>query len=60
MKHIQMENMKIYSIALQNAKQTTVSSHLASTRMAIIKQNTENRCWQGRGEIVALALRQWE
>ena len=58
------ENNKVYVCYLITAKkekrktqmQTTRRYHLTPVRMAIIKNNPNNRCWQGCGEKEALTL----
>ena len=39
---------------------TTVIHHLIPVRMAIIKKNTRNRCWQGCGEKGTFVHCWWE
>ena len=39
---------------------TTMRHHLTPVRMAIIKKNTNNKCWQERGEKGALVHCWWE
>ena len=39
---------------------TTTRHHLTQVRMAIIKKSTNNKCWRGCGEKVALLYCWWE
>jgi hypothetical protein len=52
---------KMLSLAIKEREiKTTLRSHLTSVRIAINKNTTTNRCWQGCGEKGTLVHCWWE
>jgi hypothetical protein len=57
------KHMKKYSPFLEIKEmqlKTTLRFHLTHVRIAIIKNTTNNRCWQGCGEKETLIYCWWE
>ena len=50
-----MKRCSILIIIRKMQIKTTMSYHITSIRMAIIKKTTNNKCWQGCGDKGALA-----
>ena len=55
-----MSKKKALLIITEMQSKTTVKYHLTPVRVAVIKKNTNNKCWRGRGEKETLLHCWWE